>query len=209
MPPPGTRTGSDSFVADMPFFFVPHAYNQYTYYKCSAKMVAYETGSTPPRSQDVPRTKNPSAVDMDALPGYYIRRLQQIAVAIFLQETEAHGITPVQFAALQMVSNAPGTDQRTLARSIGLDTSTTAGVVDRLEARGLLQRNASAKDRRVKLLSPTGEGLALLQALVPAMLHAQQRMLEPLPARERAEFMRMLKVLVTANNELSRAPSNA
>jgi DNA-binding MarR family transcriptional regulator len=105
------------------------------------------------------------------------------------------------------VGNAPGTDQRTLARSIGLDTSTTAGVIDRLEARGLMQRSASAEDRRVNLLSPTREGLALLQAMVPAMLHAQQRMLEPLPVKERAEFMRMLKVLVTANNELSRAPS--
>lgn len=157
----------------------------------------------------MPRKKNPSAIDMDTLPGYYIRRLQQIAVAIFLQETEAHGITPVQFAALQMVGNAPGTDQRTLARSIGLDTSTTAGVIDRLEARGLMQRNASVEDRRVKLLSLTGEGLALLQAMVPAMLHAQQRMLEPLPREERVEFMRMLKLLVTANNELSRAPSNA
>lgn len=156
----------------------------------------------------MPRKKNPAAIDMETLPGYYIRRLQQIAVAIFLQETEAHGITPVQFAALQMVGNAPGTDQRTLARSIGLDTSTAAGVIDRLEARGLMQRNASAKDRRVKLLSPTAAGLALLQAMVPAMLHAQQRMLEPLPPSERAEFMRMLKVLVTANNELSRAPSN-
>jgi hypothetical protein len=34
-------------------------------------------------------------------------------------------------------------------------------------------------------------------------------MLEPLPKRERAEFMRMLRELVTANNELSRAPSDA
>ena len=53
-----------------------------------------------------------SHVDLDELPGHYIRRLQQIAVAIFLQETEATGITPVQYAALQMVCNQPGIDQR-------------------------------------------------------------------------------------------------
>ena len=63
-------------------------------------------------------------------------------MAIFLQETEAHGVTPVQYGALQAVRNTPGIDQRTLARSIGFDTSTIAGVVDRLEARGLLQRSA-------------------------------------------------------------------
>ena len=146
-------------------------------------------------------------VDLDRLPGHYIRRLQQIAVAIFLQETEAFGVTPVQFAALQAVHNTPGVDQRTLARTIGFDTSTTAGVIDRLEARGLLQRNASPEDRRVRLLTLTDDGEALLAQVVPAMQRAQVRMLDPLNPAERAEFMRLLHLLVTANNELSRAPS--
>lgn len=145
-------------------------------------------------------------VDLESLPGHHIRRLQQIAVAIFLQETEATGVTPVQYAALQTVANAPGTDQRSLARSIGFDTSTIASVVDRLEARGLLQRNASPDDRRVRLLSLTDEGHALLGTVIPGMHRAQARMLAPLSKPERAEFMRMLRVLVTTNNELSRAP---
>ncbi len=146
-------------------------------------------------------------VALDAQPGFHIRRLQQIAVAIFLQETETSGITPVQYAALQTVVNQPGIDQRTLARAIGLDTSTVAGVIDRLEARALLQRNASPDDRRVRLLTPTDDGCALVAQVVPAMLRAQQRILAPLPTAEQAEFMRMLRTLVSANNELSRAPS--
>ena len=155
-----------------------------------------------------PKDRTP-LVDLESLPGHYIRRLQQIAVAVFLQETEAHGVTPVQYAALQSVADAPGIDQRGLARAIGLDTSTIAGVVDRLEARGLMRRSASPEDRRVRLLSLTAEGLALLRATLPSVLRAQERILEPLPAGERDEFMRMLRVLVTANNELSRAPSEA
>lgn len=147
------------------------------------------------------------AVDLDTLPGHHIRRLHQIAVAIFLQETEATGLTPVQYAALQAVANQPELDQRTLARSIGLDTSTLGGVVDRLEARGLLLRNAAPDDRRVRRLTLTADGRAALAAAVPAMLRAQERILAPLPARERAEFMRMLRTLVSTNNELSRAPS--
>ncbi|WP_372527829.1 MarR family winged helix-turn-helix transcriptional regulator [Piscinibacter sp.] len=148
-------------------------------------------------------------LDLETLPGHYIRRLQQIAVAIFLQETEAHGVTPVQYAALQTVGQTPGIDQRTLARTIGFDTSTIAGVIDRLESRGLMQRDASAEDRRVRLLKLTDEGHALLEALVPYVLRAQERMLAPLPKGQRSEFMRMLRVLVTANNEMSRAPSEA
>ena len=149
----------------------------------------------------------PAPVDLESLPGHHIRRLHQIAVAIFLQETESHELTPVQYAALQTVANEPGSDQRTLAGRIGLDTSTVAGVVDRLEARALLQRNASLQDKRVRLLTLTAAGIDLLQTVEPAMRLAQQRILAPLPRAERAEFMRMLRVLVDGNNELSRAPS--
>lgn len=149
----------------------------------------------------------PTKIDLEELPGHYIRRLQQIAVAIFLQETDSLGVTPVQYGALQTVANTPGIDQGTLARTIGFDTSTIAGVIDRLEARGLLRRSPSPEDRRVRQLTLTDEGLALLEQTVPAVLRAQARMLDPLPKRERAEFMRMLRELVTTNNELSRAPS--
>ena len=146
-------------------------------------------------------------IDLAELPGHYIRRLQQIAVAVFLQEAEAHGVTPVQFAALQSVANQPGLDQRTLARQIGLDTSTVAGVVDRLEARGWMARSVSPTDRRARLLALTPAGAATLAQVVPAMQRAQERILAPLPTADRAEFMRMLRTLVDANNELSRAPA--
>lgn len=135
-------------------------------------------------------------LDLNSLPGHDIRRLHQIAVALFMAETEPFGITPVQFAALQAVQNAPGTDQRTLARTIGFDTSTIAGVIDRLEARGLMLRSASAQDRRVRLLTLTPAGERLLADVVPSMLRAQERILAPLPAQERGEFMRMLGVLI-------------
>jgi DNA-binding MarR family transcriptional regulator len=144
---------------------------------------------------------------LNTLPGHHIRRLQQIAVAIFLDETADFGVTPVQFAALHTVAAQPGLDQRTLASTIGFDTSTIGGVIDRLEARGLMQRNASETDRRVRLLQLTDEGLALLEAITPSMLEAQRRILAPLPAADRKQFMRMLQVLVEANNGLSRAPS--
>jgi DNA-binding MarR family transcriptional regulator len=149
-----------------------------------------------------------AAINLDELPGHHIRRLQQIAVAIFLQETDTLGITPVQFAALQAVANQPGLDQRSLARAIGLDTSTVAGVVDRLETRQLLQRSADPNDRRVRLLSLTWEGEGLLRAAQPAMQRAQARILEPLSTADQRRFLQLLQRLVTANNGLSRAPSS-
>jgi len=72
-----------------------------------------------------------------------------------------------------------------------------------------VQRNPSAEDRRVRRLTLTVEGEALLAQVIPAMQRAQERMLQPLPHAERAEFMRMLRTLVKANNEQSRAPGEA
>ena len=153
------------------------------------------------------RKSKAAAAALEEQPGYYIRRLQQIAVAIFLEETQAHGITPVQYAALNAVQRQPGLDQRTLASTIGFDTSTIGGVIDRLERRGLVERQASPTDRRVRLLRLTEAGEALARDVVPAMLKAQQRILAPLPAAERPRFVDMLRTVVEANNGLSRAPS--
>lgn len=155
----------------------------------------------------LPLPPPPPSSPLDNLPGHHIRRLQQIAVAVFLQETEGLGVTPVQFAALQTVAAQPGIDQRTLAGTIGLDTSTVAGVVERLEARGLMLRSVSPEDRRARVLTLSADGQALLAQVLPGMLRAQQRMLNPLDEADRAEFMRLLGILVTANNGLSRAPS--
>jgi MarR family transcriptional regulator, lower aerobic nicotinate degradation pathway regulator len=142
-------------------------------------------------------------------PGYLIRRLHQIAVAIFLQETEQFGVTSVQYAALQSICNQPGLDQRTLAASLGLDTSTLAGVVDRLESRGWCARTLAPHDRRVRLLHPTAEGQALVSHIVPHMLQAQSRILEPLSPNQQRDFLKMLHRLVQGNNDHSRAPRAA
>lgn len=145
--------------------------------------------------------------DLQSLPGHHIRRLQQIAVAVFLEETQAFGVTPVQYAALAAIERQAGIDQRTLARSIGYDAATLGSVIDRLQARDLVLRNASASDRRVRLLALTPAGVELLRKIEPGMLRAQDRMLAPLPPEQRGLFMTMLETLVEGNNKLSRAPS--
>jgi MarR family transcriptional regulator, lower aerobic nicotinate degradation pathway regulator len=161
------------------------------------------------QSLQVARRASDTATELEEFPGHQIRRLQQIAVAVFLQETEFYGVTPVQCAAMITVGNGSGMDQRTLARTIGFDTSTIAGVIDRLEARGLLRRGMSALDARVRLITLTEKGRALLETLMPSVVAAQHRMLAPLSKSERREFMRMLGKLVATNNDLSRAPAVA
>jgi len=144
-------------------------------------------------------------VELQALPGHCIRRLQQVAVAIFMQESADAGVTPVQYAVLQTLADQPGIDQRTLARLVSFDTSTIGGVVDRLEARGLLTRSHSPEDRRVRLLHLTPEGDALRAELTPSMQRTQERILEPLSAAERKSFMRMMQAVIGHHEEAGRA----
>ena len=67
----------------------------------------------------------------------------------------------------------------------------------------------SSTDRRMRLLQVTAAGDTLLQAVIPAMLAAQQHLLAPLSEADRPQFMAMLKTMVNASNGLSRAPSDA
>jgi DNA-binding MarR family transcriptional regulator len=147
----------------------------------------------------------PRRIELEALPGHTIRRLQQIAVALFMQEADALGTTPVQYAVLQTLADRPGLDQRTLARAVSFDTSTIGGVVDRLEARGLLTRNLSPDDRRVRLLHLTRAGESLVAELVGPMQRAQDRILEPLTATERKAFMRMAQRLIRDREDVDRS----
>src|SRR4051812_16984774 len=146
-------------------------------------------------------------LDLRTLPGHFARRIHQLAVALFVQEVGDLNLTPVQYSSLQTICNQPGIDQKTLANTVGYDTSTIAGVIDRLEARGLLVRTVSPTDRRARLITPTQKGLDMLEAVVPRMLKSQERLLEPLTKAERTEFMRLMQVLADANAELSNIPT--
>jgi DNA-binding MarR family transcriptional regulator len=152
-------------------------------------------------------TEKWKSLQLASLPGHFARRVHQLAVALFVQEVGDLNLTPVQYSALQTICHLPGIDQKTLATTVGYDTSTIAGVIDRLEARGLVLRNVSPADRRARLITPTAKGIETLEAVVPRMLKSQERLLEPLTKTERKEFMRLMQVLIDANAELSNIPT--
>jgi DNA-binding MarR family transcriptional regulator len=139
-------------------------------------------------------------------PGHMFRRMQQIAVAIYMDECAAFDLTPVQYAALVAIREHPGVDATRLSALIAFDRSTLGDVLERLESKRLILRLPSADDRRVKVLRLSAAAQKLLRDIAPAVERAQDRMLAPLKAEERGRLMRMLQQLIAANNELSRAP---
>lgn len=139
-----------------------------------------------------------------ARPGFLVRRLHQIHVAMFFEECKALNITPVQYAILTVLSVMPGLDQTSLGQEVGLDRTTTADVVRRLEERGLLERRENPADRRTRHVFLTKEGKSVVVSLRADMARAQERMLAPLKPAQRETFMTLLSTLVEANNQYSR-----
>src|SRR6201985_1120808 len=132
------------------------------------------------------------AITMDAVyaaPGYLFRRMQQIAVAIFVEECRAHDLTPVQYAALIAIHTHPGIDATRLSAVIAFDRSTLGNVIERLEAKKLIERKPSAADKRIKLLYLTRAGAVLLRDIVASGDRAQSRMLQPLQTADRQTLM--------------------
>ena len=155
----------------------------------------------------------PSApISIDAVyaaPGYLFRRMQQIAVSIFMEECKAFDLTPVQYAALIAIHTHPGIDATRLSAVIAFDRSTLGSVIERLQAKDLVERKPAPEDKRIKLLYLTKSGAAILREIIPAVERAQARMLEPLKPTDRKTLMGLLVQLVDLNNEASRVPLRA
>jgi MarR family transcriptional regulator, lower aerobic nicotinate degradation pathway regulator len=154
----------------------------------------------------------PVAVTMDAVytkPGYLFRRMQQIAVSIFVEECKAYDLTPVQYAALVAIRTHPGIDATRLSAVIAFDRSTLGSVIERLEAKDYIERKPSRADKRTKLLYLTRSGTALLRDIIPSVDRAQARMLQPLKSADRKTLMTLLTQLVDLNNRASRVPLRA
>lgn len=150
-----------------------------------------------------------SSRDIHKQPGHLIRRLQQIAVALFVAECEALDLTPVQYASLAVIRDVPDLDVTRLSSLVALDKATLAKVIERLESKGWILRAGSDADKRVKLLRITPKGRKALAAAEPRVRRCQRRILEPLAEPERETFMKMLERLVEVNNGYSRAPMRA
>src|SRR5277367_5418020 len=122
-------------------------------------------------------------ITMDAVysaPGYLFRRMQQIAVSIFIEECRACDLTPVQYAALVAIHTHPGIDATRLSAVIAFDRSTLGNVIERLQTKALIERKPSREDKRIKLLYLTKSGAALLREIISSADRAQTRMLQPL-----------------------------
>lgn len=144
-------------------------------------------------------------VSLRARPGFLVRRLHQISVAIFTDEMADLEITPVQFGAMSIAGMNPGIDQSALGEELGTDRANTTDVINRLVNNGHVLRAVSPKDRRIRRIYLTDHGRDIVLEANQRLKDIQTRFLAPLKPADRATFLDLTIQLIEANNSLGRA----
>lgn len=80
-----------------------------------------------------------------------------------------YGVTPVQYAVMRALWEQDGRSGAELGARLAIDSATTTGVIDRLEAAGLVSRRPDNGDRRIHRAVLTEPGRLLQATLVHAM----------------------------------------
>lgn len=133
-------------------------------------------------------------------PGFLIRRLHQIHVALFQEACGEFEITPLQYSLLSALAVRKTADQTSLAADIALDRTTTTGALKRLAARQFVERAIDEEDRRARLCRLTPAGAALLAKIEASARAAHRATLDDLDEREQAAFIDMMQRIVAVHS---------
>src|SRR4029453_2846145 len=113
-------------------------------------------------------------------------------------------LPPAQCHVLHLIEPEQPLPMSRLADMLSCDASNVTGLVDRLEARGLIRRHASADDRRVKVLQLTPAGSRLRGQLLRRMT-GRSLPLSELSLEQRPTLVRILETLVSEQSIERRA----
>lgn len=131
----------------------------------------------PSAQGEIPELPQLSAVDevdtrfLQSLLGYNARRAALAIIARFLARMAQFNLRPVEFSVMSVIHHNPGVTSRQLCAALNLLPPNLVGLIQSLDARGLLLRQPHPRDGRAVGLHPTPKGRAL-------MLQAEQAALD-------------------------------
>jgi DNA-binding MarR family transcriptional regulator len=131
---------------------------------------------------------------LPSLLGYALRRTQSAVFADFAATFARAGetLTPGEFGLLVLVERNAGMSQMALARALGIDRSTLVPILNRLQARGFLLRNASPTDGRTHALALTPAGEKALARFARLVRAHEKRIAGGLSAAETRALIELL-----------------
>ena len=124
--------------------------------------------------------------------GFLIAQVGAHAASRFGEALKPHGFTPHDAGILRLVGLTPGISQQELAKRLRMHASRLVGVLDDLEDRGLVERRASATDRRLYALHLTSVGESALGTIGQVGREHHRALLASLSEEERTSLAAML-----------------
>jgi len=138
-------------------------------------------------------TKSLSALE-DHL-GYWLRLVSNHVSGAFAEKLAAKDVSVAEWVVLRELYDAAQSPSL-LAQKIGLTRGAITKLADRLLARKLVARAASAQDGRAQILSLTGQGRALVPQLAALADRNDAEFFAGLAPRERAALRNLLLKIV-------------
>jgi DNA-binding MarR family transcriptional regulator len=145
--------------------------------------------------------------DLDVAPLAVLSRVTRLARHLDRERRAAfaeHGLEAYEFDVLSALRRAGPPYELTpgqLVRQTLVGSGTTTNRLDRLEARGLLERRPDPEDGRARRVSLTDRGRDRVDAAVADLLERERRLLGDLSGEDRESLARLLRtVLVNFEN---------
>jgi len=138
------------------------------------------------------------AYSLSESPGHLLHRAQQFAADRFAGTMAGTRLTQRQFAVLSATSAQEGLSQTELVNMTGIDRSTLAELVARMERNGLLVREKLANDARANAIRLSDKGRALVRTATSRAMEADSAILDALPKSKRASFLKTLRRMALA-----------
>jgi DNA-binding MarR family transcriptional regulator len=123
---------------------------------------------------------------------HLLHRAGQHAEELFARASGELGITARQFIVLAAIDGLDKPSQTTLCDVSGIDRSTLADIVRRLEMRGLIHRQRTKTDARMYAVNVTEEGRSILMRAAPIAREVEEELLAGFSEADREAFKTLL-----------------
>ncbi|MGW5350453.1 MarR family winged helix-turn-helix transcriptional regulator [Streptomyces sp. NPDC004031] len=139
-------------------------------------------------------TENPQAPSsIRGLPSWLLGRAAARGRSLVADALAQHDTKMWHHVVLSALADLGPVAQAELGRAVALDPKDVVGVLNDLQAAGLVVRAPDPADRRKNAVRLTSAGEQRLRACTVAGQEANDRLLEPLSPAERAQFLDMLR----------------
>jgi MarR family transcriptional regulator for hemolysin len=146
--------------------------------------------------------------------GYTITDVSRLIRTVFERRVRSYGLTRAQWLVIARVHRRPGLSQSEVADLLEIEKAPAGRLVDRMQAKGWVERRDDRSDRRINRLHLTAEGERLHAAIWPIAEATVDTALGDLSAREQRQLTALMtrvkaKLLALAEYDQAAVARNA